>query len=111
MHRFTHLGWVAVLTFAAGPVWAATECTQDDLTRTISVVYSSPGQPLPCEVLYEKPDEGQTMTLWRARNEAGYCEARAAEFINKLVDLGWACSAAEAEAGLSEPTKEEPVSG
>ena len=68
------------------------QCTKDDLNRVVSTVYSEPGQPTPCEVLYEKPSEGESMTLWRAQNQAGYCEARAAEFIEKLAELGWSCS-------------------
>ena len=73
------------------PAWSVTECSQGELTRTVAVVYADPGQPVPCEVLYEKPAEQQAMTLWRAQNEAGYCEARAAEFVEKLVGLGWQC--------------------
>ena len=51
-----------------------------------------PGQPVPCEVLYDKPAEGGPSTLWRAQNEPGYREARAAEFLAKLADMGWQCS-------------------
>ena len=69
----------------------ATECTRGELTRIVAVVYSEPGQPVPCEVVYEKPPQLETQTLWRAVNEAGYCEARAAEFVEKLRDLGWQC--------------------
>ena len=97
----------AVLIACCLPAWSATECTQGALTRTISVVYSDPGQPVPCEVLYEKPTEQQTMTLWRAANEAGYCEARAAEFVEKLISLDWQCEdmaerAAAAEAAAAD---------
>lgn len=81
---------VFLLSFSL-PAWSVTECSQGELTRTVAVVYTDPGQPVPCEVLYEKPTEQQTMTLWRAQNEAGYCEARAADFVEKLVDLGWQC--------------------
>ncbi len=33
------------------------------------------------------------MTLWRAENQAGFCEAQAEKFIAKLQDLGWSCTA------------------
>ena len=75
------------------------QCNKDDLNRVVTIVYSEPGQPTPCEVLYEKPSEGESMTLWRAQNQVGYCEARAAEFIEKLVELGWSCSSLQKEKG------------
>ena len=83
---------LAAAVLVASQTWATTVCELDGLTRNVSVIYSNPGQSVPCEVLYEKANEAQTMTLWRAQNEAGYCEARAAVFIKKLVDLNWACS-------------------
>ena len=75
-------------------------CTLGELTRKVTVVYSDPGQVVPCEVLYEKPNEveshNQSMTLWRAQNEAGFCEAKASEFLRKLTNLGWQCSTSSA---------------
>ena len=74
-------------------------CTYGDLTRRIEVVYPDPGQPLPCEVIYDKSGEGIIETLWRANNEAGYCEAQAAGLAEKLSGMGWSCTAgAPAEA-------------
>ena len=108
MQRYSHLALAAALAAAAGPLWANTECTMNQRTRTVTVVYANPGQPVPCEVLYEKPAENQSMTLWRAKNEAGYCEARAAEFVSKLVDLGWACG--ERESAVPQ-AQGEPASG
>lgn len=72
---------------------AQTQCTNDGLVRSVTVVYPQQGQPLPCEVRYEKPAENQSMTLWRAENQAGFCEAQAEKFIAKLQDLGWSCTA------------------
>ena len=97
-------GTAALLWMPA--VWGIAECTQGNLTRTVSVVYANPGQPVPCEVLYEKPSEQQSMTLWRAQNEVGYCEARASEFVEKLKNLGWDCTESAATAALPEPTDE-----
>ena len=98
--------WLSVV-FATLPLVAvANTCTQGDLVRNVTVVYSDPGQPVPCEVLYEKPMEGQSMTLWRAQNEIGYCEARAAEFLLKLESLGWQCAQATTTAPETEDSVE-----
>ncbi|MEM7099563.1 MAG: hypothetical protein AAF541_14960 [Pseudomonadota bacterium] len=85
--------WITALFVLPCSAFANT-CNQGDLIRQVTVVYADPGQPVPCEVLYEKPMEGQSMTLWRAQNEVGYCEARAAEFLSKLESLGWQCDRA-----------------
>lgn len=66
-------------------------CTYGDLSRKIEVVYSDPGQPVPCEVIYDKSAEGSIETLWQANNEAGYCEAQAAALRDKLSGVGWQC--------------------
>ena len=79
-------------TAAANPV----SCTNGGLSRSVEVVYSDPGQAVPCEVIYNKSGEGSIETLWRANTEAGYCEARAAELIEKLEGLGWDCDQADA---------------
>ncbi len=109
MHKVT-ITLAAAALFWMPASWAVSECTQGSLTRSVSVVYADPGQPVPCEVLYEKPNEQQTMTLWRAQNEVGYCEARAREFVQKLQSLGWDCveSAATAE---PEPAAEGDADG
>ena len=85
----------AICLVSALPAHAnPTRCQIGELTRTVEVVYSNPGQPVPCEVLYNKSDEGTLQTLWRAFNEAGYCEEQAEGLIDKLESLGWACEAA-----------------
>ena len=73
-------------------------CSYGDLVRKIEVVYSHPGQPVPCEVIYDKSAEGSIETLWRADDEAGYCEAQAAGLADRLAGMGWQC-AAEANTG------------
>jgi hypothetical protein len=95
----------AVITASIGTqAWAnSTQCTNGGLTRSIEVVYSDPGQSVPCEVIYNKSAEGAGQhSLWRAGSEAGYCEAQAAAFADKLRDLGWNCdSAASGTSGAS----------
>jgi hypothetical protein len=83
-----------LLVLAVPAAWAeATQCTLGGLTRTVEVVYSSPPAQVPCEVIYSKPNEGETQTsLWNAQVEPGYCEVRAQGFVEKLEGLGWSCS-------------------
>jgi hypothetical protein len=73
------------------------QCTFGDLTRRVEIVYET-GAQLPCEVRYEKDSEepGQPKVLWRAINEAGYCEERTREFVARLEGMGWNCGGFEA---------------
>ena len=68
------------------------ECSADELTRRVEVFYET-GVTVPCEVHYYRDTEmpGERQVLWRAQNEEGYCEARAAEFVEKLRGMGWTC--------------------
>ena len=66
-------------------------CEKDSAGRTISVVYARPGLSLPCEVVYEKSETKEIETLWKAKNQAGYCETKAEQFIKKFEAKGWAC--------------------
>ncbi len=78
------------LSFAEGPQNYL--CTYSDLQRRVEILYET-GMTLPCEVHYYKDTEapGDKQVLWRAMNEANYCEQKAEEFIVKLQDLGWSC--------------------
>ena len=75
------------------------KCTMNDNVRRVEVVALEPGQSVPCEVRYVKETEaaGAEQVLWRATNEAGYCEARAQEFLEKLESWGWHCDAGNRE--------------
>jgi len=67
-------------------------CTMASLERTVELRYENPGDAVPCEVRYAKPTEGSgEQVLWRAENQAGYCEARFDEFLDKLRGFGWSC--------------------
>ena len=81
-------------------------CTQGGMERKIEVVYLGAGK-LPCEVRYSK--EGTTRVLWSAQAEEGYCEARAAEFVEKQRGWGWEC--VESGAGMHEPAAPEIPEG
>lgn len=65
-------------------------CQLGDAVRIIKVVYPQGGL-LPCEVHYTK--DGATSVLWQASNEAGYCEQRAADFVDKQRGWGYECVA------------------
>lgn len=74
-------------------------CTMASLERTVELRYETPGDAVPCEVRYAKPSEGiGEQVLWRAEREAGYCEARFGEFVDKLRGFGWSCGEAAADA-------------
>lgn len=97
LYRISLQGMTAALfTFvfsssvSANPI----ECRQGEQTRSVEIVYAHPGEAVPCEVIYSKPAEGTIEMLWQAMNEAGYCEARVAEFVSKLESMGWQCSKA-----------------
>lgn len=65
-------------------------CTKANQERVISVVYEDQVTKLPCKVNYQK--EGQTKTLWSAKNKAGYCEKKAESFVQKQKGWGWNCA-------------------
>lgn len=84
-------------------------CTMASLERTVELRYETPGEAVPCEVRYAKPTEGVgEHVLWRAEREAGYCEARFGEFVDKLRDFGWSCGAAGGAALADEPEPATP---
>ncbi len=79
----------------ASSAWADTYvCKHGDKERVISVVYEKEGQPVPCKVVYIK-DTG-TETPWNAQNQAGYCEEKAAAFVEKQRGWGWTCEKQDA---------------
>jgi hypothetical protein len=70
------------------------QCTSGGTTRRVEVVRTGAGQ-VPCEVRYSKPTEAPgaaAQVIYNAANQAGYCESRAAEFVDKLRGLGWTCT-------------------
>lgn len=87
------------------------ECSFGDLDRRL-VIVSEPGVSVPCEVHYYKEDEQPDghQVLWRATNEAGYCERQADQFKQKLIEWGWTCTDRPIPAEpFSEPPDESPA--
>ncbi len=68
-------------------------CELQGLTRRVEIDYESAGSSVPCSVNYYKDTEapGEVNTLWNATNIEGYCEQKAAGFIDKLKSWGWSC--------------------
>lgn len=90
-----------------------TVCSHGSQTRVIEVAYTSEDN-VPCEVRYSKEEGSQT--LWSATNKAGYCEEKAAAFVEKQIGWGWACEASintattdEAEVAAEAPVSTEAV--
>ena len=82
-------------------------CTMGGKVRRVEIFHDA-GVAVPCEVHYYKDTEapGEQQVLWRAVNEAGFCEARTAEFIDKLRGMGWNCQGL-AKTEVAEPEPED----
>lgn len=78
--------------FASFPLLAgdAYVCQMDTQERHISITYINEGMTVPCQVNYVKED-GSPQVLWDAQNAEGYCEQKAAEFVEKQRGWGWDC--------------------
>ncbi len=72
-----------------------TVCSHGNQTRIIEVKYTGEGT-IPCEVHYTKDSGSQV--LWSAQTEGGYCEQKAAEFVEKQRGWGWECETTVAAA-------------
>jgi hypothetical protein len=98
---------VLLLPFATAIAQDTTryQCSIDEVTRRVEVL-SEPGVSVPCEVHYYKDTEmpGEDQVLWSAQNEEGYCEARAAEFVERLEGMGWTCWDAGADSAEQDDT-------
>lgn len=96
MRTLTSILPILILPISA--VAADYDCHHGNLHRHIEIVYE-PGLAVPCEVHYyrDASDRDNREVLWRAQNEAGYCEARTDELVAKLESMGWQCSVAGAD--------------
>lgn len=101
--------WLAGALIAAAPAIAMAQsesevrCSMGDEVRRVVTMHETDA-PVPCSVRYRKETEAPgapAEVLWSAQNEAGYCEARAAEFVERLKSWGWQC-AVDAAAAASE---------
>ncbi len=69
-------------------------CMNGDSERRVEVHYFELDDTVPCEVRYYKDTEepGMEQVLWRADNQAGYCEDKTATFVDQLSVWGWDCN-------------------
>lgn len=75
------------------------ECSMGELVRRVAIERNESG-PVICEIAYYKDNEspGERQVLWNAENDAAYCDARLAEFSEKLEGWGWTCVARNEDA-------------
>ena len=92
-----------LLVFFTGFLHANTTCIKAKSIREIDIVYSKPGYKLPCEVTYKKSESPEIQILWKAKNQPGYCEQKAKDFIATFETKDWICqSNSEASAPQEE---------
>ena len=77
---------------APGTPFTDTSCTQGKNTRSVTITYGAANK-LPCEVHYKKDTEkpGSDTVVYKAANEASFCDAKAHAFVDKLAGMGWTC--------------------
>lgn len=64
-------------------------CSLENTERLIQIVYLVPDQEVPCEVHYHK--DGEQKLLWRADNQAGFCERKAENLADQQQEWGFSC--------------------
>lgn len=91
---------VTFVLLAISPIILANDyvCTHGSSERTINVAYSQKNSSVPCQVVYEKKDEGTVQYPWSANNLVGYCEEKATYLAERLGGFGWQCVSPVAEA-------------
>jgi hypothetical protein len=75
------------------------QCARGLVIRNIVVEYQVFGQQVPCRVLYDKPSQIPRV-LWKARAQAGFCESKADQLLEKLDRSGWCCHQAQGAAPM-----------
>jgi hypothetical protein len=83
-------------------------CRNGDLTRRVAIGPGDPGQSIACEVRYWRSASSGSAgeVLWRATQDAAYCEARARELLGRLRTGGWTCEAESDPRSSPEPMPE-----
>lgn len=94
-----------VMFFGFGTAFAKTfDCKQQGIAdRKVEIKYLSEGKQVPCEVVYTS--NGAEKNVGNAKNEVGYCEKSAEDFLAKLKSMGWSCGEASAPAQEAVPAK------
>jgi hypothetical protein len=99
---------IAIPGLSQAQVASDYRCTMGDQERRVQIIYET-GVHVPCEVHYTKDTAAvaDPQVLWRALNQAGYCEEKTAAFIADLKSWGWNC--VEADGGPEAPVLEDTV--
>lgn len=107
MKQFKYGFIILGLVLAPAAVYADSwSCRHDNLLREVKITHSGDG-PVPCSVIYNKPDEGgESQALWSAESEQGFCEEKAQGLVTRLESWGWICSSDAADAPV-EPVEPE----
>ncbi|MRI33686.1 hypothetical protein EOPP23_11885 [Endozoicomonas sp. OPT23] len=87
------MGALGLVSTAQANTSYAFSCKHFKEERKVEVVYLQRESSLPCEVRYTKDEVSET--LWNANYTKGYCEDKAAEFVEKQEDWGWSCQRVE----------------
>jgi hypothetical protein len=100
----------ALIGLAGSAAGSETRCVRgDDAIRRVEIAAQSPGQNVPCEVVYWKDTEqpGVRSVLWSAQTDAAFCARKAEELVATLESGGWSCTAAGApqSAGRQAPAQ------
>ena len=66
------------------------QCSKDERLKTIAVTYDNSSSDVPCNVTYTKKEKA--IELWHADKQAGYCESKAAMFVENQTGKGWSCT-------------------
>ena len=95
MNKLTTISITCAL-LASSSLYAASNysytCSSRNETRVISVEYTNAESQTPCQVFYAKNTNPKKM-LWQASKQAGYCEDKAQDFVNKQIGWGFDCGA------------------
>jgi hypothetical protein len=86
----------ALIGLAGSTAASETRCVRgDDAIRRVEIAAQSPGQNVPCEVVYWKDTEqpGVRKVLWSAETDADFCARKAEELVATLESGGWSCTA------------------
>lgn len=96
------LAVLATAGVAAAAVDSEYVCQSGSTIRRISIEVEDGSRSVPCSVVYSKETEapGDRRTLWSAKADRAYCEAKAKGLADKLSSGGWQCS----QAGGQPPT-------
>jgi hypothetical protein len=78
-------------------------CKIGEVMRRVEVRYYEEEKQVPCEVHYYKDTEepGEDRVLWRAENQADFCENKMSAFVDELTGLGWYC---QSQMGMDIPS-------